>query len=628
MRIDSQVAEGTWARNRYTLKLVQLSLDCRQIAWDDGKKSVDLSHVVRISVGLETRTLQRLYSGPSGPDDVSSHHWFSLHTNTRSYDFGAVAESGDENEAVVLWVMTLQDILARRLPADALRGACCALSNAQYQWQRFDNPMKEYPCLLCTMLNPPDCPQCIACSSPRPLVTLCPCLTPLLPALRALANTLGLRSFEEGPEAHLLWFLVQALESPLPEPFLWATRARLSTPDESYLIMFAPTQEEGNSEGFETGNHPHLVELRKAADTLRQQLMNNGGRPDFSQPLTPKFVAPDTTRSSNPGSSSRGDDESADSGSLSTRRSFLGGQTPPAGLSQREFEEALLAAEALESQRQRREQQEPTTFVETPRGASFEQSGPLDAADVFRYCMSGDVEQVRRFLELGGHADTVYKHAYGWDVGPDWLFTKPSDGITVLNYVATWTDIIGDNAVEIARLLLNAGADLQRDDAQEEWFTPIHNAVANGASALVAVMLEFMPEAIHLTTGDGRQPLHVLSLCDDPTDRISTLHVLLRSRPSRDGASACAPNLGFCEPYYGNSALHSAARDGHSEVVIGLLEAGAPIVCLNEAGRTPLEEAKAELALLQDEGQPQTAMRRSRLETTIEMMEIAVVGYA
>ena len=32
---------------------------------------------------------------------------------------------------------------------------------------------------------------------------------------------------------------------------------------------------------------------------------------------------------------------------------------------------------------------------------------------------------MQRFLELGGHADTVYKEDYGWDVGPDWLFTKP-----------------------------------------------------------------------------------------------------------------------------------------------------------------------------------------------------------
>ena len=92
--------------------------------------------------------------------------------------------------------------------------------------------------------------------------------------------------------------------------------------------------------------------------------------------------------------------------------------------------------------------------------------------------MSGSVGAVRKWLQQGGHADTVYQaraddisaiylgdlnrrfisalyisaiylgylsrqSAYGWDVGPDWLFTRPNDGATVLNYVATWTDVIG-----------------------------------------------------------------------------------------------------------------------------------------------------------------------------------------
>ena len=64
-----------------------------------------------------------------------------------------------------------------------------------------------------------------------------------------------------------------------------------------------------------------------------------------------------------------------------------------------------------------------------------------------------------------------------------------------------------------------------------------------------------------------------------------------------------------------------------SGATVAILEAGAPVNCLNEAGRTPLEEAKAELQLLSEENAPQTAVRRSRLESTVEMMEIAVVGY-
>ena len=137
------MADGTWARNRYTLKHVLLSRDCRQVLWDDGKKSVDLSQVVRVSIGLETRTLQRLYSGASGAStDVAPFHWFSLHTQTRSFDFGAASTeaSGDPNETIVAWVLTLQHMVVTLGAAGgAPAGSCCALSNAQYQWQRFDN---------------------------------------------------------------------------------------------------------------------------------------------------------------------------------------------------------------------------------------------------------------------------------------------------------------------------------------------------------------------------------------------------------------------------------------------------------------------------------------------------------
>lgn len=175
------------------------------------------------------------------------------------------------------------------------------------------------------------------------------------------------------------------------------------------------------------------------------------------------------------------------------------------------------------------------------------------------------------------------------------------------------------------RLLLKHGADLQRDDAQEQWFTPVHNAVANGAHALVREMLDAMPEAINLTTGDGRSPLHVLVLCDDAADREATCDVLLRRRPALD----------FQEPFRGDSPLHAAARDGASEVVIKLLEAGASPGTTNEAGRTALEEAQFELSELQREGasnqnaaqEGNIARRLSRLQNTLQVMEIAMLAY-
>ena len=563
-----QVAEGSWARHRYAPKFVMLSGDARQLWWDDGKKSVDLTQVIRVSVGLETRTLQKLYSGSNMPTEVSSYHWFSLHTQTRSFDFGATRENGgvDENDTVVLWVLTLQQLIAQRLPPESVGAACCALSNAQYRWQQFDQPNKEWPCPNCTFLNPTGSPQCSACGYHRPQVTLCPCLTPLEPALRGLSNTIGLRAFEDGPEAHLLWFLVQAVESPLPHPFGWAARARPAALSEPYLIMSTDITEGA----LETAHHPHLLEMRRAADSLRAQLMANGGVPDFSNvPPTPRdggFSSPEP-------SSSR------DRGSDGSEYDATPRATPPEGLSQREFEEALAYAAALEAPTPRGG--EPTV---ARQGTSFEEVAPnaqnLDAADVFRHCMGGSVQQVKQFLELGGYADTVYKSAYGWEVNPNFLYTKPNDNTSVLNYVATWSDFIGEPAVELVRLLLQHGADLGRDDAQDLWFTPIHNAVANGAHQLVNVMLDHMPDAINLTTGDGRVPLHVLSLCDNEEDREATLDVLLRRRGNA--------SLNFQEPFKGDTALHAAAREGHNEVVIKLLEAGASAATTNEAGRTAL----------------------------------------
>jgi len=622
-----KVAEGGWARHRYANKWVQLSGDARHVLWDEGRKSVDLSQVMRISIGIETRTLQRLYSSSSSrlsgggiPDDVSSHHWFSLHTSSRSFDFGATqqnAEFGDENETVVLWVLTLQQLVASRLAPDAVASACLALSNAQYQWQRFDVAGKEWPCLQCTYHNPPDSPVCGVCTKPRPMVTVNPCLTPLLPALKAMDKTLGLDVFEDAgndtqrPEAHLLWFLVQAVESAaLPRPFEWAARCQPSAPDEHHLVM---ATYDGPS--YEDAKHPYIAELRKRAVDLSAQLLANGGLPDFSAFSSPKFIAPlDSPHSS----SADGESE------MGTWRQSMANEIATAGFSQHEFEEALAAASLHEaSQQQQQPQQQPQQRQQPEQlgpSASFEDApGQLDAAVVFRHCMSGSIHELERFLSLGGHADTVYKSDYGWDVGPDWTFTKPNDGTTVLNYVATWSDVIGETAPQLAMLLLQNGADLERDDAQDLWFTPLHNAVANGASELVAVMLDFQPKAINLTTGDGRQPLHVLALCDDPDDRLATLDVLLSTR--RHGEETFAPDLSFAEPFCGNTALHVFAKEGYVEVVVQLLEQGsaASISSIaNWAGRTALEEARAELEQLD----AQSAVRRSRLEIAIETMEI------
>ena len=77
----------------------------------------------------------------------------------------------------------------------------------------------------------------MACGAMRPLVTLCPSLMPLLPSLKAVGNTLAVSAFDESAphEAHLQWYLVQALETPPPQPFKWSIGFMAAAPTVPYL---------------------------------------------------------------------------------------------------------------------------------------------------------------------------------------------------------------------------------------------------------------------------------------------------------------------------------------------------------------------------------------------------------
>ena len=509
-----------------------------------------------------------------------------MHTATRSFDFGA-KEQGDENELILLWVFSLQQLLAPNMPPQSVPAACCALSHAQTQWQRFASASKEWPCFVCTVVNSPHSGlTCGTCGSPRPLVTLCPLLMPLLQTMQALGTTLGVSAFDGGQDTHLLWFLLRVLESPIPTPFVWSLRHVESGPVEPRLGFAS------EDDSFFNIDHPYLLEQQEMAKSLRAQIHSAGAAYQPAPPQT-VFVAP--------ADSARDSPASEDSPLPSGRTDGSEGFRIPEGLSQlsqRDFEEALAAAASLEQQRQQPDQ---VLAPLRPERQSSVQDGPLDAADVFRHCMSGAVDEVRRFLEQGGYADTVYKSAYGWDVGVDWLFTKPNDGTTVLNYVATWTDVIGEKAAELVSLLLRHGADMHRDDGLDQWFTPLHNAVANGARDVIEVLLSSKPEAVNLTTGDGRAPLHVLALCDAATDRMASLALLLQHRA----------DLNFSEPFEGNTPLHVMAKEGHHEVVVHLLEAGANANATNDAGRTALQEAQHELAILEQQAEPNTVTRQS-----------------
>jgi len=395
-------------------------------------------------------------------------------------------------------------------------------------------------------------------------VSLCPTSTPLLPALKAIANTLDVRAFQMHPDAGLLWFLLRTLEMPPPAPFKWGLAYRQGDPDTYFFLGVCAA--DGSAFALD---HEVLLQMRQAVDVRRLAQVDDG-------PTTPQklFVAPDASRDA----------------ALGAMPSY-------------ELEEALAAEASFSGYR-----------VSPLRVAGVDP--PRESADVFRACMSGDVDEVRRFLAHGGYVDCVYKDSYGWDVGPDWRFTQPSKEITPLNYVATWTDVVGEPSAELVRLLLENSADPRRDDGQDAWYLPLHNAVANGAHDVVRVLLELHPDVVNLTTGEGQTSLHLLRLCDDATDRMVTLELLLAARAELDAQ----------EPFEGNAPLHILAREGFVEVAARLLEAGASPNQTNNAGRTPLEEAHEELRRLEITSGPGSATRLAKLRETVDTLQLVVAA--
>ena len=391
----------------------------------------------------------------------------------------------------------------------------------------------------------------------------------------------------------------QVVEAPLPSPYEWAIRSNPAMGDMSFL---------GLAKRFDaatfTLDHPHLSALRRSANGLRDRMMMGGvsdypGQDLYASPhgeFAESFGGgeqPGTWAVSPSGPRGGGDEEEMLQAVM--RASLADSQAASAAVPTRsdagrsDLDSEMAAALAASLQDMGGGAPAGAAAAAAAAAAAQEAAEEtLDAADVFRLCLSGAVAEVRRFLRHGGHVDTVYKSAYGWDVGPDWLFTRPSEGMTPLNYVATWTDVIGPAAVDLVSLLLEHGADLQRDDGQEEWFTPLHNAVEHGAAEVVQVMLDRQPAVANITTGDGRTPLHVLATCEDADGRMATLSTLLRAKA----------DLSFAEPFGGNTPLHAFAKEGCCDVVEKLLQADAPTSTFNEAQRTPRQEAEHALMLL------------------------------
>jgi ankyrin repeat protein len=118
--------------------------------------------------------------------------------------------------------------------------------------------------------------------------------------------------------------------------------------------------------------------------------------------------------------------------------------------------------------------------------------------------------------------------------------------------------------------LLAAGADAH---AITEAAVSVLHAAAAGLDAHVVSRLLQLGVDPGLTDGDGRAPLHVVSL----PEAVWSLVGAGADIEARDGRGA--------------TALHAATRRSHGGVVVALLDAGAAIDARDSAGDTPLHGA-------------------------------------
>jgi ankyrin repeat protein len=134
---------------------------------------------------------------------------------------------------------------------------------------------------------------------------------------------------------------------------------------------------------------------------------------------------------------------------------------------------------------------------------------------------------------------------------------------------------VREESVEIARMLIDAGADL---DVQDTWGsdTPLHDAAFFGRVEIARMLIDAKAD-LDVQDKDGRTPLHYAAGYSD----VEIAKMLI-------GAGA---DLNV-QDEDGFTPLHLAANQGDEEIARVLIDAGAKKDIKNEDGETPYELAK------------------------------------
>ena len=171
-------------------------------------------------------------------------------------------------------------------------------------------------------------------------------------------------------------------------------------------------------------------------------------------------------------------------------------------------------------------------------------------------CRQGNLDEIRRLLESGRDVNVMVPlpESRGTHVG--------SQFVTPL-YTAC-----ASNQIEVARLLINRGADVELSSGG---FTPLFLASAAGNYGMVCLLIFVGRANIDCVTDKGDTPFSMASSCG----HLAIVRLLIDrgadvNRTYDDGATA----------------LHLACQDGHTEVVGLLIDRGADINAATAAGRT------------------------------------------
>lgn len=177
---------------------------------------------------------------------------------------------------------------------------------------------------------------------------------------------------------------------------------------------------------------------------------------------------------------------------------------------------------------------------------------------VVRAAYEGDVQLFRALL--------VAKPVFG---GSDDLGRRPI-------HIAAAT-----NSPELIEWLLDQGVAEIDDPIEATGLTPLHIAAKAGSSEAIRVLIKRSANTQRLTAL-GRSSLHTASEHGNAAAAIT----LLENMGIQDRAELIS-----MKDEDANTPLHLAARSGHIEVAVALLNAGANVTAKNQEGLTPSDTA-------------------------------------